>query len=534
MKQMPHIVCFAPYTDWSIHSARQVTILQALRQRGCSVTYITCDGAFTDCDLLQSSTGAPRQRPANACLFCQARVATRLAGWGMPFRWLGQWITTQDRQSAARWIQELAPQSYPDALFHSWPIGKWMKSSVHKHFRHNVLDLQDPQTISVFGSYLYSGVLAALALDRIYAEERPSAQLLFNGRMGPTRIALELAKARNIRTICEERAYPVGRMMLFDNVNCLDFSSFGALWEQWSAIPLNALESEETKAFFTSRWTSAAADVTVFSSGLSGNSRILGDLGLDPHCRTWALFTSSLDEATDLEPLNEPFASQYDWIEATIQFVAARQDLQLVIRVHPNAGSQKSFGVNPQDLVYFDDLPSRLPQNVKLIPSTSKLSSYDLANAAVAGLVWRSTIGLEMAAMGRPVIRAAHGPMAYASFIQAPATAHSYIEGLARLLGLSAAADLDLAVHAWRFAYAFYYRWSKPFPLVHQPNWYTGELAYHDLSELGAGKHPELDEICEIFTEQRSLHCGPNGRLAGQDGHERAQVGRALAALLGP
>jgi len=56
---LPHILCFAPYTDWSIHSARQVTILQALRQRGATASYVTCDGAFSDCDLLQPSTGAP-------------------------------------------------------------------------------------------------------------------------------------------------------------------------------------------------------------------------------------------------------------------------------------------------------------------------------------------------------------------------------------------------------------------------------------------------------------------------------------------
>jgi len=54
----PHVVCFPPYTDWSIHSARQVTILHGLRQRGASTTYVTCDGIFSDCDLFQKATSA--------------------------------------------------------------------------------------------------------------------------------------------------------------------------------------------------------------------------------------------------------------------------------------------------------------------------------------------------------------------------------------------------------------------------------------------------------------------------------------------
>ena len=77
----PHIVCFAPYTDWSIHSARQVNILHALSVRGATSTYVTCDGVFSDCDLFQEATGAVQGRRANSCLICQASVAARLAAW---------------------------------------------------------------------------------------------------------------------------------------------------------------------------------------------------------------------------------------------------------------------------------------------------------------------------------------------------------------------------------------------------------------------------------------------------------------------
>jgi hypothetical protein len=483
--------------------------------------------------LLQASTGAPQQKPVNACLFCQARVATRLAGWGMPFRWLSQWLVQDDRRAAARWVQQLRPADYPAALFQSWPIGKWMKSSVHKHFRHNVLDLSDPTVASVYGSYLYSGVIAALALNRIFEEERPSVQLLFNGRMGPTRIALELAKLHGVRTICEERAYPIGRMMLFENTNCLDFSAFAALWDQWQAIPMVADECEETADFFSGRWLGKSPDITVFSSKLNASAQILSDLGLDSGRPTLALFTSSLDEATDLEPINEPFQNQYDWIDETIKYVAANPGIQLVIRVHPNAGSTRSFGANAQDLAYFEALPHRLPPNAKLIPSASKVSSYDLAAAAIGGLVWRSTIGLEMAAMGRHVIRAAHGPMAFANIIDGPSTPQLYSESLKRLLSRTSKFDLGTAIQAWRFAYAFYFRWSKPFPLVRQPNWYTGELGYNSAADLGPGRDAALDDICDVFLSRRALHQPPIPRSAALMGAESAFVNSAVAGLLG-
>jgi hypothetical protein len=98
----PHIVCFAPYTDWSMHSARQVTILHGLRLRGATVSYVTCDGVFSDCDLFQKSTGAAQAKQSNSCQVCQSSVAARLAAWNMPIRWLGRWLSTTDFEEAGR------------------------------------------------------------------------------------------------------------------------------------------------------------------------------------------------------------------------------------------------------------------------------------------------------------------------------------------------------------------------------------------------------------------------------------------------
>lgn len=503
----PHILCFAPYTDWSLHSAREVTILQALRQRGCSVTYITCDGAFSDCDLLQASTGAPAQKPAHACLFCQARVATRLAGWGMPFRWLGQWLNTEDRTKAARWVQSLQPADYFTAQYGDWAVGAWVRSSVHRHFRHNVLDLSDAATVGVYGSYLYSGLLACFGLDRIFEEEKPDAQLLFNGRMAPTRVALEMARIRGVRTICEERGYVTGYMQLYDNVSCVDWSDLAAMWDEWKDVPLTIEEVGEAADALEDRWLGRSSELTVFSGRIQSARTLAVSLGLDPGKPLWALFTSSLDETADRDRGDEVFKDQYEWIDATVNYLARRTDLQLAVRVHPNVASRKSLGRNLQDVAYFQDLSGRLPPNVRLIASDDPTSSYDLAVAAAAGLVWFSTIGVEMAAMGRPVVRVGAGPLQGVDFLKAPPFRENY-DGLLDELARSSlkSADISATVQAWRFVHLFFLRRSQAFPLVRQPNWYAGEMAYSSPDALGPGKNAVLDRICAAFMNGAPLH----------------------------
>jgi hypothetical protein len=428
----------------------------------------------------------------------------------------------------------LSPADYRDAAFNGWAVGRWVKSSVHRHLRHNLLDLNEPRTAAVYGSYLYSGVLAAIALDRLFAEETPDVQLLFNGRMGVTRVALELAKARGIRTLCEERGYVPGRLMLFDNANCLDFQALGALWAAWRDVPLSAPEIGEIGGTLADRWHGRSADISQFSAALGATRNAVAGLGLDPARPTWALYTSSLDEAADLDTTGEPFPSQYAWIDATVAFVAARPELQLVIRIHPNAGSRKSLGRNDQDLAYFAALAARLPANVRLVPSDSAFGSYDLALAATLGLIWRSTIGLEMAAMGRPVIRVGNGPLGFAGFMGAAASPDDYVSLLAAAAGDPPAPELNRAIQAWRFAYIFFYRWSLAFPLVKQPKWYVGELAYDGPAALAPGRDATLDHICGVMTEGRPLFPPPPARDPSLAAAERATIAERLRPYLPP
>ena len=446
----------------------------------------------------------------------------------MPFRWLGQWLMTSDRQEAANWVNSLPPREYLNADFKTWPVGTWVKSSVHKHLRQNVLNFDDAATASVFASYLYSGVLASIALDRVFTEERPDAQLLFNGRMGVTRAALELGRLHGIRTICEERGYVAGRMMLFENANCLDYQGLKKLWSMWSETPLSSSEILELAAFLRGRFSGKDTDISLFSAAMGSSAGIEQLLQLDRKKKTWVLFTSSTDESADLNSEEDPFHSQHQWIDETLAFVKGRTDIRLIIRVHPNVGGKKSLGKNQDDLKYFESLVQNLPSNVRLVPSDSRISSYDLAHLADLGLTWRSTIALEMASLGRSVVRVASGPLSVAEFISAPTGSSTYHAFLASKLEGSRGVDIGIAAQAWRFAHAYFFKWSFAMPFVKQPKWYVGEMAYNSLQALQPGRSDALDYICDTIMNDGDLFAGPSGA----DSRQKFDEHNAISGIL--
>ena len=403
-----------------------------------------------------------------------------------------------------------------------------MRSSVHTHFRYNVLDPEAEDVAPIYGSYLYSGALAAIGLDRLYDEEKPNAQLLFNGRMGPTRVALEIAKSKGIRTLCEERSQIFGRVSLFDNVSCLDLDASDALWADWRNHPLTEQEIETLGELFENRWQGKSDDVSVFSTGIGESA--LDTLGLDTNKPVWVLFTSSLDETIDEPRSGGAFANQYDWINATLSYVGAHPDVQLIIRVHPNVASKESLGDNPQDVAYFTHLPERCPANVFVVPSDSKISSYGLAAEADLGLIWYSTIGLEMAALGRPVLRVGANWLAHCDFMSEADTEDTYIE---RLDAFEPVTDvdqvIDIAVAAWRFSYIWYYRKTFPFPLVKQPTWFQGETVWSKPEDLAEGQDASLDHICNVFLNELPLYAQPDERAQSLAMEERSVIESRLS-----
>jgi len=422
----------------------------------------------------------------------------------MPYRWLGRWLDTDDFKASAAWVAGLSPANYANATWNDWELGEWVKSSMHSHFRHNTLDVADPRVAQAYASYLNSAWLAATALGRLYDEEKPDVQLTMNGRMGVLRVALELAKRRGIRTLCEERAYVLERMTLFDNVNCLDNTILNRLWEDWEHTPLTAVEIEALAGVLQRRWTGTSGEM-VISPPVTDTKQMVRNLGLDPSRPLWALFTSCVDECISDPSWGGAFPSQEAWIEATVDYVARRPAIQLVIRVHPNTGSARAIRSNPQELAYFAALATRLPHNVKLVDSAATVSSYSLAAVAQLGLIWYSTVGLEMATMGRQVVRAGGGWCPGKSFLQHADDPAQYDRLLDRL-GPCPAFGLEQTVAAWRFAYLFFLRQSIAFPLVEVPHWSEGQMAYNGSEALLPGKDPHLDRICNAIIEGQTLH----------------------------
>jgi hypothetical protein len=156
-------------------------------------------------------------------------------------------------------------------------------------------------------------------------------------------------------------------------------------------------------------------------------------------------------------------SSMTEWITKTVQYFAKRTDVQMVIRVHPGeklVPQAKSMGT-----VVREALPE-LPGHIHVIGALDKINTYDLIEIADVGLAYTTTVGLETAMNGRPVISCGETHYRGRGFTFDPNSWDEYYATLEKILADIPGHQLNekQVEFAWNYAYRFFFEYPRPFP----------------------------------------------------------------------
>ncbi|GAB4542955.1 MAG: hypothetical protein Fur002_14150 [Anaerolineales bacterium] len=196
-------------------------------------------------------------------------------------------------------------------------------------------------------------------------------------------------------------------------------------------------------------------------------------------------------------------SSMTEWITKTVQYFSKRTDVQLVIRVHP--GEKLVPQAKSMETVVCEALPE-LPSHIHVIGALDKINTYDLIEIADVGLAYTTTVGLETAMNGRPVISCGRTHYRGRGMTLDPNSWSEYYATLERVLA-------DIPAHqmseqqiefAWNYAYRFFFEYPRPFPWRLMNFW--DDLAEHPLESVlsaeGMARFKKTFDflVCEPFT----------------------------------
>jgi hypothetical protein len=286
--------------------------------------------------------------------------------------------------------------------------------------------------------------------------------VLPNGTILEFGVLYQVARYLNIPVVTYEFGEQRSRIWIAQNAEVMRQET-DPLWQARRHQPLTVEQMAQVRRLFASRqraslWENFARRWQGVPS--EGGAKARQALGLDSR-PVVLLATNVIGDSLTLG--RQVFSdSMTDWLKRTVLFFASRPDVQFVARIHP--GELITKGPSVADVVH-QALPE-LPEHIHLVPADAQVNTYDLVEIADLGLVYTTTVGLEMAMSGVPVLVVGNTHYRRKGFTLDPESWEDYFKTLERVLTNPDEYRLEQpqVECAWHYAYRFFFDYPHPFP----------------------------------------------------------------------
>jgi len=491
------VLFFAPEAAVEPHLAQQCVLARSLQDLGHDVLMARCYDLYPHCpamDMLRLPYEKTEQERRGACISCAQSSFRMLDDYGLPHIDLRRFMTPEKRE---RVRQALAnpPRDLREFEFDGLPFGE--ACTIDLVLATKVSNFAEAQgNIRVaWLKYIENSLLSYLLIDDICASIPVHSIMHYNDYS--LLLGAHLA-ARKHGATCFTVTHPTHlnldrrRAVIYPLVGAARYRNISGAWKEWRELALPAPRVAEIGEDLLSRL--GALGSTIFSTAKTYGSDARSALGLDPNKKLLVAYTSSLDElfATKMTaaavefPLQlppQPFIDQIDWLHALTQFVECRDDLQLAVRVHPREGNSARSQGESEHLIRLKAEFDREFNHCRFVWPENPISSYDLAEVADVALISWSTIGVELARAGLPVLAAASGPYEFPgeSCVEWTETKEAYFQKLDELL--TDPVTLKTLSRAYRWYNLMYLGTSLDMSDVFPHSDFNGLPAYHPLAE---------------------------------------------------
>jgi len=330
-------------------------------------------------------------------------------------------------------------------------------ASTKKYLKRYTLDLKDSDIRGVFGNFLRSGMILADATQEIIDRYDVKITVVNEGNYIQGKVPLDICERNGIRVYHQSNGYHKGKIIFGkpDNRYHMPHFSDGEITARVVDTELSEeqrerignLMRERKGGKITPTHYTTHNDVSVET----GNSRLVG------------IFSHLLWDAA-LEPEQAIYDDIYGWLDETIETASQKEDTQFVIKAHP---AEDIRGTNESTGDWIEENHAPLPDNIDFLPPDTNVNTYALIEDLDAGIVYASTVGLEMALDGVPVLVGGYPPYHGFGITHDPSSKSEYIEKLQNIENLEHGEERKK--RAWRFAYFHFICKHLDFPPLAKP-----------------------------------------------------------------
>ena len=457
-----------PYVDILTFVAR------TLKELGHSPVYVRCFDLFARCpvkDMNLMRGRAVRSQMLDACLDCFAESKDYLSGRGIEFHDLREYLDGNLLKRVRTDISRLKDTDLLDYSHRGVNVGRLAYYDFALAMKHSLESALSSDESVMLREYIASSVLAIEAFSKIHERTPIDAVVAFDayGMASSVKIfARSLGIPSKLMTVPYHLNGDWRRVLGMSDYSIVYEQRYRASWwAQFRDVPLPKTELTEIMNDLIHRMTGAGAHI--YSPNKTNSADELRQrLGLSKTKKTLVAYTSSRDEHDAILvslkgmgypplPVNDAFADTFAWLDDLIDYINRNPQYQLVIRIHPRVGATSRDGHQSRDAEEYRRRYSKTTENVAVVWYDDRVSSYDLAELADLALISWSSIGLELARMGIPVLGGLRSVLTLApddaTFIRQASDRAEYFRKLEAALGEPPSAQALLMAYRWYYLF---------------------------------------------------------------------------------
>ncbi len=463
--------------DLSWNSGFHLLASWALRLKGIPVAYFASHAGMSHCVLGTNRDNVRKPPPCASCIYQSKTLYTdvpvgRHSGTHL------HWFTFEREKELERALENLSVKELSQFEWHGMPLGDLCLPGLRWILRiHHLSD--DESTRYLLREYILSAWNIAQKFSKFLDETGPRAVVVFNGQFYPEATARYIAQGRGIRVITHE-------------VGLQPASAFFTNGEA-TAYPIHIPDEFELSEEQNAKLDAYLARRFQGDFTMAGIQFWAGMKGLDEAFLKKAagfkqivpIFTNVIFD-TSQPHANTVFDDMFDWLDMVLEVIRRHPETLFIIRAHPDELRLRKASRETVAAWVQATGAAREP-NVVFVAPTETLSSYELIQRSKFVMVYNSTIGLEAAILGAPVLCAGKARFTQYPTVFFPQTVDEVRGQMKEFLATEKIeVPPEFKRNARRFLYYQLFRTSLPFDSFLEPSLRTTQtkLKSFDLKAL--------------------------------------------------
>ena len=485
-------VLFMSWRGWSTHVITETVLAHAVLRRGGAPIFAYCGGRLPICEVMPVEAAPPMP-----CHSCREYVAGAIRAAGFEGVALHDVLDVDlSVKIARRRVGRLASvrdcETYVDQ---GLPLGRLVRISVAWFLSRGTLP-DTPEVIDTYRSFLISGSVVARGLRRMLERTNPDRVFMLNGTFFAEQIMMAVAGERGIPFGTYEKGFIHDSIVMTTGTTAAHLKVPPGTWEEVRDTPLTQDELEAIDRYLSQRRHGVGVPNNFWSVRVEDVERIHRELRLDAGRRLVVMFCNIMWDSAVLER-EIAFAGMGEWVLQGIAWARRHPEIDLLIRIHPAEIKLRNHPTRERMADHIARNVPTLPPNVRVIQADDPTSSYVFMDEASLAFVYSSTVGLELAARGVPVLVAADTHYRGRGFTFDPNTADSYWAEADRLLSDPPSAKERDRIRelARRYSVLLFFRFHNVLAAVTEDGRSSPRIRADQASDLDPGLDPATDRV---------------------------------------